>query len=348
MMMMMAYKNDSNLVILNRYGKMNGDIKAELYETWDRIRDLTVSGPTIGATGLGKISSLLMNVARSVSGSPFLPTFGSEAILIPGTSYYGPQSGGTGGVPASEAAFGLSPFAHYPGFDTSGSLGGAAPLSGLSRLTGGGGSVWNTIGRGMAGVFTGGGVLSTMLASRGIGAMPTAGYPMSYSGIGSMGMPVGLDGIGGDVSEINDMIGFDSGSVAGAASPLPNGWVNGATGLGVAAGTLAGAGFGRNWVMPLAGIASGFGGLLTTLGPFLGPWGSVAMAAGSIVSGLAGAAQQSFQHIQGRLLANADTIMTQKIKNLEMTGKMLDAQEDILKKLLKDEVEGDKKLLENL
>lgn len=137
---------------------------------------------------------------------------------------------------------------------------------------------------------------------------------------------------------------------------LGNGWIaGGASGLstaatagGLALGTGAGAGFGRNWVMPAAGIVSGIGGLLTTLGPFFGPFGLAAAAGGAVMSGVSGAVLASFQNVSNRILSNADTILTAKIKNLETTIKQLDAQEDILKKLLKESVEGDKKALDNL
>jgi hypothetical protein len=438
-MMMMTYKNDSNLVILNRYGKMNGDNKAELYETYDRIRDLTVSGPTIGANGLGKIGSFAMNLARSVSGAPFLPTFGSEAVLIPGTSYYGPQSGGNGAnVPAAEAAFGLSPFGQYPGFDTTGGLAANIPLEAfqanslsaqtpsLGMFAGGASFLGNIdqvagiqapaqkpnffaqVGKGIAGVAGGVGVMALAILqslasggyrpaigganSSGVGGFNTLSNPLGLGGIGgaygsnlmgsSGGSLLGSNfassgfsgfggfasqlagqgfggtgtslamqgGIGADFEDLTDMVGFESsgfqsGRVAGGASPVTGNLVNG---LSLASGALAGSGFGRNFVMPLAGIASGIGGLLTTLGPFLGPWGSVALSTGSILSGAAGAVNQSFQHVQSRFLVNADSILTQKVRNLEITGKMLDAQEDIMKKLLKDEADGDKKLLENL
>ncbi len=47
----MSYKNDSNLVIANRFGDASSAAKAQLWETYDRLRDLTVSGSGTG-TGL--------------------------------------------------------------------------------------------------------------------------------------------------------------------------------------------------------------------------------------------------------------------------------------------------------
>ena len=38
----MSYKNDSNLVIANRFGDASGAAKAQLWETYDRLRDLII------------------------------------------------------------------------------------------------------------------------------------------------------------------------------------------------------------------------------------------------------------------------------------------------------------------
>ena len=45
----MAYKNDSYLVIANKFGSASGDAKAQLWETYDQLRDLTVSGNGLGS-----------------------------------------------------------------------------------------------------------------------------------------------------------------------------------------------------------------------------------------------------------------------------------------------------------
>ena len=318
----MSYKNDSYLVILSSYDRAGDAAKAELFETYDRLRDLTASGPVLGGSGVGKFASLLMNVARMVGGAPFLPTFGSEAITIPGTSYYAPITGGTGAVPGGQAGFGLTPFSQTTGFPA----GGAAPIDGSSI-----------------------GPLSAFSAL-GIGSMSNTS--LGFSGIGSPGFPA------------NGMIGGLGGTFAGGASPtdgsavgaLGSGFIAGgasgigaaATAGGLAAGTAAGAGFGRNWVMPAAGIVSGIGGMLTTLGPFFGPFGIAAAAGGAVLNGTAGAVLSSFQHVSNRILTNADTTLTSKIKNLETTVKQLDAQGEVLRKLLKDSIDGDKKALDNI
>jgi hypothetical protein len=314
----MSYKNDSYLVILGSYDKAGSAAKAELFETYDRLRDLTVSGPALGGSGVGKFGSLLMNVARMIGGSPFLPTFGSEAINIPGTSYYSPMSGGTGILPGGQAAFGLAPFSNVTGITT----GGAAPIgnSAIGPL-----SLFSALGTGSLG--------ASALGFSGLGSI---GFPMS-STIGGV-FTGGASPIAGEAGALN------GGFIAGGASGIGGA----ATAGGLALGTAAGAGFGRNWVMPAAGIVSGIGGLLTTLGPFFGPFGLAAAAGGSILSGVSGAVLSSFQTISNRLLVNADTILSTKIKNLETTVKQIDAQEEILRKLLKESVEGDKKALENI
>lgn len=319
----MSYKNDSYIVILGSYDKSGDAAKAELFETYDRLRDLTVSGPALGGSGVGKFGSLLMNVARMFGAAPFLPTFGSESINIPGTSYYAPITGGTGIVPGGQAAFGLAPFSQMTGFPS----GGAAPSDNSSA-----------------------GSLS-MFSSLGSGSLTAS--QLGFSGFGSPGFPAlgmigGLSGSGvfaGGASPVEGASGsLGNGVIAGGASGVGSA----ATAGGLVTGTAVGAGFGRNWVMPAAGIVSGIGGLLTTLGPFFGPFGIAAAAGGSILNGFSGAVLSSFQHVSNRLLVNADTILTNKIKNLETTVKQLDAQGDIIRKLLKESVDGDKKALDNI
>ena len=312
----MAYKHDSELVILAKYGKASGEAKAALYETYDRIRDLTVSGPALGGSGTGKFFGFFMNIARMLGSSAFSPTFGNESINIPGTTYFSPVSGGTGIVPGGQAAFGLAPFAQIGGFPPAG---GAAPVSGsVSPI----------------GFFAGG--------AAGLGGDVTPLSVLSSAGIGSdLSTSLGINGVGDAGFPLQYLGG---GVLAGGASGLSNAAAAG----GLAAGTAAGGGFGRNWVLPAAGIVSGIGGVLTTLGPFFGPFGTAAAAGGAVLNGAAGAVLQSFQHVSNRILVNADTILANKVKNLETTVKQLDAQQAIIKKLLKESVDGDKKALDSL
>ena len=55
-----------------------------------------------------------------------------------------------------------------------------------------------------------------------------------------------------------------------------------------------------------------------------------------------------YQNITGIILANADSIMTNKVKNIETVAKMLDTQGEVVKKMLKDSIDGNKKEIENL
>ncbi len=302
----MSYKNDSYIVILDRYSKSSGMAKADLFETYDRIRDLTASGPALGGSGNGKFFSFLTNIARMFGSTAFSPTLGSAAINVPGTSYYGPVSGGTGILPGGQASFGLSPFASTPGFPTASStpiLGSAANIPGI-----------------IAG-----------------GAAP----------IGGDGAELGAVDWNNILTQVNPTPVPTSigGTFAGGAAPL--GTLASAGGAIVGTST-ATSGYGRNWVLPAAGIVSGVGGLLTTLGPFFGPFGLAAAAAGSLLNGASGAVLSSFQNVSQRVLANADTILTNRVKNLETTIKQLDAQQDIVKKLLKEDIDGQKKALDQL
>lgn len=297
----MAYKNESELVILDRLGKANDSAKAELYETYDQLRDLTVSGPSLGGSGLGGLGSFFFKIAQMVTDSSFLPILGSQAINIPGTSYFGPTQPGTGIVPGGSSSFGLGPMSQVSGFPQAGS---AAGIDALSIL----GSV------GMGGFPAG------HAASLG-GGYGDPGFSWQQASIG--GMPVGR-----------------------AASSTALG--AGGTAVSAGSGLVAAAGFGRNFIMPAAGVVSGIGGLLTTLAPLMGQAGLAGLASGTILNGIAGSILAGYQHVSNRVLVNADTILSSKVKNLETVVKMLEAQEEIVKKLLKESVEGDKKALQDL
>lgn len=284
----MAYKNDSLMVIANKYGKASDDAKADLFETYDRLRDLTVAGPSIAGSGLGSIGSAFINFARLFSPSSFMPVLGSSAMNIPGTSFFNPISGGTAVLPSGNAAFGLGNLGTYPSYPNL--TGPAAPLS---------------IGIGIGSLLLG--------TAFGIGSLSGAG---NYA-------------IGGGPT------GFAAGATAAGAA-------------GAVAGTAAGAGFGRGFVLPLAGLLSGIGGLATSLGPFFGPFGVAGITGGTIASGLGGAVLNAYQTISNRVLVNADTILTNKIKNIETTVKQLDTQSGIIRKMIKESVEGDSKALQEL
>lgn len=292
----MSYKNTSEIVLLNKLGKSGDEAKAELFETYDQLRDLTVSGPTIGGSGLGPVGGFLFKIAQMLSGSSFLPILGSTAINIPGTSYFSPIQPGTGIVPGGQSSFGLGPMSQFSGFPPAGSAAGFDAAS--------------------------------ILASVGMGSRSNG-----WIGIGSPSFSLAN--------------GLTGATVAGGAAAIGAGGAL-ATGAGVGAGLVGASGFGRNFVLPAAGIVSGIGGLLTTLAPLMGGAGLAGLATGTILSGLSGSVLAAYQHVSNRVLVNADTILSNKVKNLETVIKQLEAQEEIVKKLLKDSVEGDKKALQDL
>ena len=73
----MSYKNDSNLVIANRFGDASSAAKAQLWETYDRLRDLTVSGSGTG-TGFESAGGLLYNLASLLAPSSLSYTVASS------------------------------------------------------------------------------------------------------------------------------------------------------------------------------------------------------------------------------------------------------------------------------
>ena len=127
----MSYKNDSNLVIANRFGDASGAAKAQLWETYDRLRDLTVSGSGTG-TGFEAAGGLLYNMASLLAPSAFATIFGSsETMNIPGTSYYSKTNTGS--------SYGVDSLYNYSGFPS-----GAASIGSTYGLaTGGASSILN-------------------------------------------------------------------------------------------------------------------------------------------------------------------------------------------------------------
>ena len=53
----MAYKNDSYLVISNKYGTASSDAKAMLFETYDQLRDIALDGSGLSGCGFGTFST---------------------------------------------------------------------------------------------------------------------------------------------------------------------------------------------------------------------------------------------------------------------------------------------------
>ncbi len=281
----MAYKNDGYLVIANRYGSASSDAKSMLYETYDRLRDLTVAGSVGTGTGFEAAGGFLYQLASLFAPSAFMTTLGgTTAMNIPGTSYWSQYTGGTGGLTGTYSSFGVNSLGNYSGFPS----GYASSLSGYT--TGGASSIGD------------------LLYGYGSSSGSATGYA---SGIGSIA------------------------DIASAA----------AYGVGTANGYGIGA---ANILMPLAGIVSGWGGIMTAAAPYLGEFGLPAVVMGNLMQGTTSAALSAYQSVSQNVLSNADTILSQKVANIETVVKMLDTQSDIVRKMLKDDLESNSQEIENL
>lgn len=281
----MAYKNDGYLVIANRYGSASSDAKAMLYETYDRLRDLTVAGSASSGTGFEMAGGFLYQLASLFAPSAFMTTLGgTNAMNIPGTSYWSKYTGGTGGLTGTYSSFGINSLGNYSGFPS----GYASRLSGYA--TGGAAGLNNLL----------------------YGFGTSAGSPTGFaSGIGSIA---------------------DIASTAAYGIGTANGYGLGASGI----------------LMPLAGIVSGWGGIMTAAAPYLGEFGLPAVVMGNLMQGTTSAALSAYQSVSANVLSNADTILSQKVANIETVCKMLDTQSDVVKKMLKEDIESKSKDIEDL
>lgn len=275
----MAYKNDSYLVIANKFGSASGDAKAMLWETYDKLRDITVSGSGSG-TGFEMAGSFLYRIASLMAPSSFATVFGSsESMNIPGTSYNSSLPGGS--------AYGINSLYNFSGFPN-----GAAPLS------------WSFGGR-----TTG-------------GAAAIAGWGTSTGSLN--GTPTGFASSVGGIADIANAAAYGLGASNGY------GWV------------------GKNIVLPVAGMISGWGGIMQAAAPYLGEWGLPAIVMANLMQGTSSAALSAYQNVTGNITANADVILSNKVRNIETVCKMLDTQGDIVKKMLKESIDGDSKAIQNL
>ncbi len=285
----MAYKNDGLLVIANKFGAASADAKCMLYETYDRLRDLTVSGSASSGTGFEACGGFLYQLASLFAPSSFMNTLGgTQSFNIPGTSYWSPYSGGTGTVSGGYGAFGLSGLGNYSGFPS-----GAANVK------------W------------------------GLGSGSTTGGASSINGLLS-GLGSASGTITGGASSI--------GSVADVASAAAYG-IGTANGYGIGASGI---------LMPLAGLVSGWGGIMTAAAPYLGEFGLPAIVMGNLMQGTSSAALSAYQNVSSNILSNADTILSQKVANIETVCKMLDTQGEVVRKMLKEQMDGDSKAIQNL
>ena len=281
----MSYKNDGYLVIANRFGSASSDAKVMLYETYDRLRDLTVSGSASSGTGFEAAGGFLYQLASLFAPSAFMTTLGgTSAMNIPGTSYWSQYTGGTGGLTGNYSSFGVNSLGNYSGFPS----GYASRLSGYT--TGGASSIGD------------------LLYGYGSSSGSATGFA---SGIGSIA---------------------DIASTAAYGVGTANGYGLGASGV----------------LLPLAGIVSGWGGIMTAAAPYLGEFGLPAVVMGNLMQGTTSAALSAYQTVSSNIVANADTILSQKVANIETVCKMLDTQGDIVRKMLKDDIESASKDIQDL
>lgn len=275
----MSYKNDSELVIANKYGAASSAAKAELYETYDKLTDLTVGGNTVGGgAGFGKAGSFLVELSRLLAPGAFMPYMGQQYMSIPGTSFSAPVSGGNGGLAGSTTPFGIGNVGVFPGFPS----GNAAFLE--DDLTGEAASI--------------------------------------------------LDPLSADSDELSET--GAAASLVGYNNPSSNVNLSGALG------------FGSSVLLPMAGLISGIGGVMSSMAPYMGEYGIGGIVGGNLLQGTGGALAAAVSHVSQNVVNNADITLSNKVRNIETVVKMLDAQADVARKMLKNSIEGDKKSIDGL
>lgn len=261
----MSYRYDSLLVISNKFAGESADAKAQMFETYDQLRDITVSSANGAISGgLEPVGGFLYNMASLFAPSQFATSLnGKSAYAIPGTSYF---SGGTMG----SSSAGLE---NYSGF--------AAPIEGYAT---------------------------------GEAASILTGYGTQTGAASSIG----------GITDIANAAAYTTGTASGYS------------------------GVGRSFLLTSAGLVSGIGGILQAAAPYMGEYGLGAILAGDVTSGLGGAIYSAVQNAAGKVTSNADTVLSNKVKNLETVCKMLDTQGDVVKKMLKESIDSDSKAIQNM
>lgn len=190
----MSYKYDGYLVIANKFGIAGADAKAQLFETYDQLRDITVAGMS-GSTGGGfeGAGGFLYNLATLFAPSTFATSLaGRSAYSIPGTSYYASGANGSSiyglesysgfaapldGYATGEAASILTGFGTETGYASS--IGGITDIANAASYAAGTASGFSGFGRGL--------LLQTAGVIAGIGGITQAAAPyMGEYGIGAI------------------------------------------------------------------------------------------------------------------------------------------------------------------
>ena len=173
----------------------------------------------------------------------------------------------------------------------------------------------------------------------------------NYSGFPNGAAPVswGLGGYTtGGASTISGWGSSTSGVVTGGASSV-GGIADIANAAAYGLGASNGYGWlGKNVVLPVAGMISGWGGIMQAAAPYLGEWGLPAIVMSNLMQGTSSAALAAYQNVTGNITANADVILSNKVRNIETVCKMLDTQGDVVKKMLKESIDGDSNAIKNL
>lgn len=261
----MSYRYDGYLVIANKFGAASADAKAQLFETYDQLRDITVSSAS-GSSGSGFESAggFLYNMASLFSPATFATSLsGNSTYSIPGTSYY--SSGAMG-----SSTYGLE---SYSGF--------AAPIIGCAT---------------------------------GEAASILTGYGNETGGASSIG----------GIADVANTAAYATGTASGF------------TGLG------------KSLLLQSAGLVAGIGGIAQAAAPYMGEYGLGAIIVGNIMRGSGSAVVAAIQNAAGKVTSNADTVLSNKVRNIETVCKMLDTQGDIVKKMLKESIDSDSKAIQNL
>lgn len=262
----MSYKYDSYLVIANKFSSANSDAKAQLFETYDQLRDISLSGASNGASGSGfeGVGGFLYNLSSLFAPASFMTSLsGNSTYNVPGTSFY--KSGAVG-----SSAHGLE---SYSGF--------AAPIYGCAT---------------------------------GEAASILTGYGSETGGASSIG----------GIADIASTAAYATGTTSGYT------------------------GWGQTMLMSTAGLISGWGGIIQSAAPYLGEYGLGAVVAGNLLSGTGSAFAAAVQHAAGKVTANADVVLSNKVRNIETVCKMLDTQGDVVKKMLKESIDSDSKAIQNM